>query len=89
MLVVTPGVVMERRGQEVGLKIFQIYKNISTFSKYIYRGPVVAQLEAGTDLQILLRLPQLVGGGGGPGERGLPAGDGEDDHHEDQQQAEH
>ena len=49
----------------------------------------MAELEAGTDLQVLLRLPQLVGGGGGPGERRLPAGDGEDDHHEDEQEAEH
>ena len=73
MLVVTPVVVLERRVEEVG------------------RCPVVTgQVEAGTDLQVLLGLPQLVGRGGVPGETGrVPAGDGEDDHHQDQQQAQH
>ena len=48
------------------------------------------QVEAGTDLQVLLRLPQLGGGGGEPGETGgVSAGDGEYDHYQDQQQTEH
>ena len=62
------------------------------FSKNIYRGPVVAELEAGTDLQVLLGLPQLVVGGGGvAGETAgrLSAGDGEHHHHQDQEEAQH
>ena len=75
------------------MRVSPVCKNILNkilHRKYFSHGGPLLYGEAGTDLQVLLGLPQLVGRGGGPGETGrLPAGDGEDDHHQDQQQAQH